>query len=97
MICSSTYKARVAIFNRQCEMREGKVVVQPRPRIQKPPDADATFDACKGLGMDHPLSGTKETWAAAFGPSRFPLSRVGVGNCKSTAFRPGSARSTITE
>jgi len=31
MIGRSTYKALVAIFNRQREVREGKVVLKPRP------------------------------------------------------------------
>ena len=53
MIGRSTYKALVAIFNRQCEVREGKVVVNAKTGgdcIQNPSDADATYDAHKGRG-----------------------------------------------
>ena len=48
MIGRSTYRALVAIFNRQCEVREGKVVVKAKAGgdcIQNPSDADATYDA----------------------------------------------------
>ncbi len=70
MIGRSTYKALVAIFNRQCEVSEGKVVVKAKTGndcIQNPSDADATYDAHEGRGRGHPLSGTKETWVAPFG------------------------------
>ena len=70
MIGRSTYKALDAIFNRQCEVREGKVVVKAETGgdcIQKPSDADATYDAHKGHGRGYPLSGTKETWLAPNG------------------------------
>ena len=66
-----TYKALIAIFNQQCEVREGKVVVKAKTGgdcIQNPSDADATYDAHKGRGRGHPLSGTKETSVAAFAP-----------------------------
>src|SRR5271157_1461041 len=46
MIGRSTSKALVAIFNRQCEVREGKVVVKAKTGgdcIQNPSDADATY------------------------------------------------------
>ncbi len=69
MIGRSTYKALVAIFNRQCEVREGKVVVNAKTGgdcIQNPSDADATYDAHKGRGRCHPLSGTQGTCVAPF-------------------------------
>ncbi len=70
MIGRSTYKALVAIFNRQCEASEGKVMVKAKTGgdcIQNPSDADATYDAHEERGRGHPLSGTKETWVAPFG------------------------------
>ena len=69
MIGRSTYKALVAIFNQQWEVSEGNVVVKAKTGgdcIQNPSDARATCDSHKGRGRGHPLSGTKETWVAAF-------------------------------
>jgi len=46
MIGRSTYKALVAIFDLQCQVREGKVVVKAKTGgdcIQNPSDADATY------------------------------------------------------
>ncbi len=57
MIGRSTYKALVAIFNRQCEASEGKVMVKAKTGgdcIQNPSDADATYDAHKGRGGGPP-------------------------------------------
>ncbi len=77
MIGCSAYKALLAIFNRQCKVREGEVVVKAKTGgdcIQNPSDAGATYDVHKGRGRAHPLSGTKETWVAALasrGPSLF--------------------------
>jgi len=79
MIGRSTYKALDAIFNQSCEVSDGKVVVKAKTRgdcIQNPSDADATYNAHKGRGRGHPLSGTKETWVAAFAPLEVELSYV---------------------
>jgi len=69
MIGRSTYKALVAIFNRQCEVSEGKVVVKAKTggdRIQNPFDADATYDAHKGRGRaTHFLAQRKRGWPPA--------------------------------
>ena len=49
----STYKALVAIFNQQCEVSEGKVMVKAKTGgdcIQNLSDADATYEANKGRG-----------------------------------------------
>jgi len=73
MIGRSTYKALVTIFNEQCGVSEGKVVVKAKTGgdcIQNPSDADATYDGHKGRGRGHLLSGTKETW-------------VGLSSCRS--------------
>ena len=93
MIGRSTYKALVAIFNRQCEVSEGKVVVKAKTGgdcIQNPSDADATYDAHKGRGRAYPLSGTKETWLAPNGATmKCPL---GQGVSQSSSRRPGIFR-----
>ena len=73
MIGRLTHKALVTIFNRQCEVSEGKVVVKAKTGgdcIQNPSDADATYDAHKGRGRGNPLSGTKKPWAAPFDSAR---------------------------
>ena len=66
MIGRSTYKALDAIFNRQCEVREGKVVVKAETGgdcIQNPSDADATYDAHTGPeGATHFLAQRKRGW-----------------------------------
>ena len=90
MIGRSTYKALVAIFNRQCEVSEGKVVVKAKTGndcIQNPSDADATYDAHEGRGRGHPLSGT--------GKRGWPLSALATGNCP-TALRRMQSRNTGT-
>jgi len=54
MIGRSTYQALVAIFNRQCEVSEGKVVVKAKTGgdcIQNPSDADATYHWGVKLGF----------------------------------------------
>ncbi len=93
MIGRSTYKALVAIFNRQCEVSEGKVVVKAKTsgdRIQNPSDADATYDAHKGRGTGHPLSGTKETWLAPNGA--IMKCHLAQGVSQSSSRRPGIFR-----
>ena len=93
MIGRSTYKALDAIFNRQCEVREGKVVVKAETGgdcIQKPSDADATYDAHKGHGRGYPLSGTKETWLAPNGATM--KCHLGQGVSQSSRRRPGIFR-----
>jgi Transposase DDE domain len=57
----SSYKALVTIFNQQCEVREGKVVVKAKTGgdcMQNPSDAEAGYDAHKGQGYQVQLAET---------------------------------------
>ncbi len=57
----SSYKALVTIFNQQCEVREGKVVVKAKTGgdcMQNPSDADAGYNAHKGQGYQVQLAET---------------------------------------
>ncbi|HEX9111459.1 MAG TPA: transposase [Terriglobales bacterium] len=57
----SSYKALVTIFNQQCEVREGKVVVTAKTGgdcMQNPSDAEAGYDAHKGQGYQVQLAET---------------------------------------
>jgi len=56
-----TYKALVTIFDQQCELSAGKVVVKAKTGgdcIQNPSDLDATYDAPKGPGYQVQLAET---------------------------------------
>ena len=57
----SSYKALVTIFNQQCELSEGKVVVKAKTGgdcMQNPSDLDASYDAHKGQGYQVQLAET---------------------------------------
>ena len=57
----TSYKALVTIFNQQCELSEGKVVVKAKTGgdcMQNPSDAEATYDAHKGQGYQVQLAET---------------------------------------
>ena len=57
----STYKALVTIFNPQCEVSEGKVVVKAKTGgdcMQNPSDTYATYDAHKGQGYQAQIAET---------------------------------------
>jgi Transposase DDE domain len=56
-----TYKVLVTIFNQQCELSGGKVVVKAKPsgdRVQNPSDPDATYDGHKGPGYQVQIAET---------------------------------------
>jgi hypothetical protein len=57
----SSYKALVTIFNQQCELSEGKVVVKAKTGgdcMQNPSDPEASYDAHKGQGYQVQLAET---------------------------------------
>jgi Transposase DDE domain len=57
----TSYKALVTIFNQQCELSKGKVVVKAKTGgdcMQNPSDPDATYDAHKGQGYQVQLAET---------------------------------------
>ena len=57
----TSYKALVTIFNQQCELNKGKVVVKAKTGgdcMQNPSDPDATYDAHKGQGYQVQLAET---------------------------------------
>ena len=57
----SSYKALVTIFNQQCELAEGKVVVKAKTGgdcVQTPSDLDAGYDAHKGKGYQVQITET---------------------------------------
>jgi hypothetical protein len=57
----TSYKVLVTIFNQQCELSEGKVVVKTKTGgdcMQNPSDAEATYDAHKGQGYQVQLAET---------------------------------------
>ena len=61
MIGRSSYKALVTIFNQQCEMSEGKVVVKAKTGgdcMQNPSDPNATYNAHKGQGYQVQIAET---------------------------------------
>ena len=60
----TSYTSLVQIFQQQCEIVEGRVVVIPRTGgdvIQNPSDLDATYDGHKGSGYQVQLSETCST------------------------------------
>jgi hypothetical protein len=57
----TSYKALVTIFNQQCELSEGKVVVKAKTGgdcMQNPSDPEASYDAHKGQGYQVQLAET---------------------------------------
>ena len=57
----STYKALITIFDQQCELSDGKIVVQAKPGgdcVQNSSDPDATFDGHKGRGCQVQIAET---------------------------------------
>jgi Transposase DDE domain len=57
----TSYKALVTIFNQQCEVSEGKVVVKVKTGgdcIQNPSDPEATYDAHNGQGYQVQIAET---------------------------------------
>jgi hypothetical protein len=57
----TSYKALVTIFNQQCELSEGKVVVKAKTGgdcMQNPSEPDAGYDAHKGQGYQVQLAET---------------------------------------
>lgn len=60
----STYKMLRTIFDQQCLVVDGKVMVQKKPdtnRIQNPSDPDATYDGHKGAGYQVQIAETCDT------------------------------------
>jgi hypothetical protein len=57
----STYKALITIFDQQCELSGGKVIVNARTGgdcVQNPSDPDATYDGKKGPGYQVQIAET---------------------------------------
>jgi len=57
----STYQVLITIFDQQCELSDGKIVVKAKPGggcVQNPSDPDATFDGHKGQGYQVQITET---------------------------------------
>jgi Transposase DDE domain len=57
----STYKALITIFDQQCELSDGKIVVKAQTGgdcLQNPSDPDATYDGKKGPGYQVQIAET---------------------------------------
>jgi len=61
LVKRSSYKVLITIFDQQCELSDGKVVVKAKTGgdcIQNPSDPDATFDGHKGRGYQVQIAET---------------------------------------
>jgi len=61
LVKRSTYQVLITIFDQQCELSDGKIVVKAKPGgdcVQNPSDPDATFDGHKGQGYQVQIAET---------------------------------------
>ena len=61
LVKRSTYQVLITIFDQQCELSDGKIVVKAKTGgdcVQNPSDPDATFDGHKGQGYQVQIAET---------------------------------------
>ena len=61
LIQKSSYHVLITIFDQQCELSDGKIVVKAQPGgdcVQNPSDPNATFDGHKGQGYQVQIAET---------------------------------------